>query len=126
MNAAGYRTRAGVIWRDTQLYRILVDTSAKGTYYFNRHREGGLPKTQAPKPESEWGKVECEPIVPESLWNEVNQLIEEQSGGHKTPRQDPCAAIQRLGRVKMPAVPRCMSAPNPPSTSAANAATRFP
>src|SRR5271168_4334994 len=28
MNAAGYRTRGGVIWRDTQLYRTLVDTSA--------------------------------------------------------------------------------------------------
>src|SRR5581483_932394 len=33
MNAAGYRTRGGVIWRDTQLYRTLIEPSAKGIYY---------------------------------------------------------------------------------------------
>ena len=30
MNAAGYRTRGGVIWRDTQLYRTLIDTERQG------------------------------------------------------------------------------------------------
>src|SRR3989449_9004643 len=64
LNAAGYRTRGGVIWRDTQLFRILTDPSAKGTYYFNRFKHDGSWKLK-PKPEDEWGKVECEPIVPQ-------------------------------------------------------------
>ena len=95
MNAAGYRTRAGVIWHDTQIYRILVDTSAKGTYYFNRFREGGSWK-RIPKPENEWGKVECEPIVPASLWNEVNRVIEEQGKGYKRPGKTPVQLFSGL------------------------------
>src|SRR3984957_9128489 len=100
MNAAGYRTRGGVIWRDTQLYRILIDTSAKGIYYFNRFRqEEGSWKT-SPKPESEWGKVECEPIVPESLWNQVNQIIEEQSKSWKKPGKPPVHTFSGLVHCK--------------------------
>src|SRR5580704_12653375 len=95
MNAAGYRTRGGVVWRDTQLFRILVDPSAKGTYYFNRYRQEG-PWKRTPKPENEWGKVECEPIVPETLWNEVNRVIEEQSKGYKRPGKTPVQLFSGL------------------------------
>jgi uncharacterized protein YycO len=35
MNAAGYRTRGGNIWRDTSILRILNESSAKGVYVFN-------------------------------------------------------------------------------------------
>src|ERR1041385_5460545 len=72
LNAAGYRTRGGSIWRDTQVLRVLIDPSAKGIYYFNRFRQTGKSWKTEPKPESEWGKVECPAIVPESLWNQVN------------------------------------------------------
>src|ERR1043166_526527 len=68
LNAAGDRTREGNIWRDTQIFRTLVDPSAKGVYYFNRFRQTGTWRTE-PKPEDQWGKVECEPIISESLWN---------------------------------------------------------
>src|SRR5882724_1707873 len=82
MNAVGYRTRSGVLWHDSQLYRILTDPSAKGVYYFNRYRNEGAWK-KSTKPENEWGKVECEPIVTEVLWNQVNQIIEEHTKGWK-------------------------------------------
>lgn len=26
------------------------------------------------KPESEWGKAECQAIIPEELWNQANQM----------------------------------------------------
>jgi site-specific DNA recombinase len=88
LNASGYRTRGNVIWRDTNIYRILTDTSAKGVYYFNRFRQTGTWRTEL-KPENEWGKVECEAIVPETLWNQVNQIIEEQLKSWKRPGKAP-------------------------------------
>ena len=48
------------------------------------------------KPENEWGKIECEPIVPESLWNQVNQIIEEQSKGWKRPGKTPVQLFSGL------------------------------
>ena len=88
LNAAGYRSRNGSVWRDTQVMRTLVCPSAKGIYYFNRSRKTGTWRTE-PKPESEWGKVECEPIVSEDLWNQVNQIIEEQLKSWKKPGKPP-------------------------------------
>lgn len=95
LNAAGYRTRAGVLWRDVQVTRTLQETSAKGIYFFNRAKQHGNWKTTA-KPESEWGKVECESIVPESLWNQVNQIIEEQLKGWKKPGRLPVQVFGNL------------------------------
>lgn len=89
LNAAGYRSRNGSIWRDTQVLRTLVDPSAKGIYYFNRVRQTEKSWRTEPKPESEWGKVECEPIISEDLWNQVNQIIEEQLKSWKKPGKPP-------------------------------------
>ncbi len=88
LNAAGYRTRDGAIWRDTSVLRILVDPSAKGVYYFNRFHHTGSWRAE-PKPEGEWGKVECESIIPEALWNQVNQIVEEQLKSWKKPGKPP-------------------------------------
>jgi site-specific DNA recombinase len=88
LNAAGYRTRNGSIWRDTSIVRILEEPSAKGIYLFNRMRQTGTWKVEA-KPESEWGKVECEPIVSDELWNQANQIIEEQLKSWKKPGKSP-------------------------------------
>ena len=84
LNAAGYRTRQGSIWRDTAILRLLDESSAKGVYVFNTMRQTGTWRTE-PKPESEWGKVSCEPIVSEDLWQQVNQIIEEQLKSWKKP-----------------------------------------
>jgi site-specific DNA recombinase len=95
LNAEGYRTREGKPWRDTQVARILVDTSARGVYYFNRTKKHGDWKN-VEKPESEWGKVPCEPIVEPSLWDQVNQIVEEQLKGWKRPGPPPVQVFGNL------------------------------
>jgi site-specific DNA recombinase len=88
LNTAGYRTRNGSIWRDISILRIMEESSAKGVYVFNTMRQTGTWRTE-PKPESEWGKVECQPIVSEDLWNQANQIIEEQLKSWKKPGKPP-------------------------------------
>jgi site-specific DNA recombinase len=88
LNAAGYRTRNGNIWRDTSILRILDESSAKGVYVFNTMRLTGTWQTEL-KPESEWGRAECPPIVSEDLWNQVNQIIQEQLKKWKKPGKPP-------------------------------------
>jgi site-specific DNA recombinase len=95
LNAAGYRTRTGKPWHDTQVIRALVESSAKGFYVFNRTKKNGDWRF-AVKPESEWGKIECEPIVSESLWSQVNQIIEEQNKGYKRPGRLPVQVFGNL------------------------------
>ncbi|MDR3460409.1 MAG: recombinase family protein [Verrucomicrobiae bacterium] len=88
LNAKGYRTSDGNIWRDTSVQRILSESSAKGVYVFNTKRQTGNWRTE-PKPESEWGKVECPSIVSIELWNQVNQIMEEQLKAWKKPGKPP-------------------------------------
>jgi len=97
LNAAGYRTREGSIWRDTSILRILDESSAKGLYVFNTMRQTGDWRTE-PKPESEWGRAECPPIVSEDLWNQVNQIIEEQLKAWKKPGKPPVHLFSGLAR----------------------------
>ncbi len=97
LNAQGYRTRDGKAWRDMQVTRVLIETSAKGIYFFNRTRKHGNWQSVA-KPESEWGRVECEPIVTEQIWNQVNQLIEEQLKGWKRPGPLPVQVFGNLAQ----------------------------
>ena len=88
LNAAGHRTRGGHIFHDCTVSRMLTCPSAKGVYYFNRIRKtGSWAGTE--KPEEEWGKVECEAVVPEELWNQVNRIMEEQGKQYKKPGKVP-------------------------------------
>ena len=95
LNASGYRTREGALWRDMSVFRILMEPSAKGIYYFNRAKKHGDWKATA-KPESEWGQVVCEPIIPEALWNEVNQIQEEQGKVNRFPGRLPAHTFSNL------------------------------
>ena len=88
LNAAGYRTRKGNIWRDTSILRILDESSAKGVYVFNTMRQTGDWRTEL-KPESEWGRAECPPMVSEDLWNQVQEIIAEQLKAWKKPGKPP-------------------------------------
>jgi site-specific DNA recombinase len=88
LNAKGYRTRKGSLWRDTSIVRLLDESSAKGVYVFNTARQVGAWRTE-PKPEHEWGRAECEPIVSPELWAEVNQIIQEQLKAWKRPGKPP-------------------------------------
>lgn len=95
LNASGHRTRQGKLWTDVHVRRILVETSAKGVYFFNRVKKNGGWKTTE-KPESEWGKVLCESIVPEPLWDEVNQIIEEQGKVNRFPGKLPSHTFSNI------------------------------
>lgn len=88
LNAAGHRTREGFLFHDCGIARTLACPSAKGVYYFNRVRKTG-PWAETEKPEDEWGKVECEAIVSDDLWNQVNRLMEEQVKNRKKPGKVP-------------------------------------
>jgi site-specific DNA recombinase len=88
LNEAGYRTRTGKLWHDVIVERILVEPSAKGIYHFNKFKRVGEWKNE-PKPESEWGTVTCPAIIPEELWNEVNQIIEGRYGNKPKPGKSP-------------------------------------
>ena len=97
LNAKGYRTREGAIWRDTSILRILDESSAKGMYLFNTKRHTGSWRMET-KPESEWGRAECPPIVAESLWNQVSQIIEEQLKSYKKPGKTPVHLFSGLAQ----------------------------
>ena len=88
LNKKGYRTRKGRLWQWAQIRSILADPSAKGVHYFNRMKWFGSWKS-SPKPESEWGTLQIEPIVSESLWAQCNQILEEQQKREKRPGKKP-------------------------------------
>ena len=88
LNKRGYRTRQGAQWLDSYVTRVLEDASAKGVYVQNRTKRVGNWKSE-PKPESEWGTIEVEPIVSESMWNEVNRIVEEQRKAMTKPARRP-------------------------------------
>src|ERR1019366_8245813 len=60
----------------------------KGIYYFNRIRKNG-PWKGIEKPEEEWGRVECEPIISPTVWDQVNLITEEQLKLWKKPGKVP-------------------------------------
>jgi len=95
LNDKGYRTRKGRLWTWTQIKDILTDSSAKGVYLFNRIKRNGSWSGTL-KPESEWGRIECEPIVSEAVWHEANQIIEEQHKSWKKPGRLPAQTFSKL------------------------------
>jgi site-specific DNA recombinase len=88
LNDAGYRTRIGAKWSDIAIGRTLRCPSAKGVYYLNRTRQTGSWEWEE-KPESEWGTLTIDPIVSDALWNECNQILEEQQKKDKRPGKRP-------------------------------------
>src|ERR1039458_828285 len=97
LNAAGHRARKGALWSDTQVRRVLAESAIKGIYYFNRIRKNG-PWKGIEKPEEEWGKVECEPIVSPTVWDQVNLITEEQLKLWKKPGKVPLHIFGNLTR----------------------------
>lgn len=88
LNEAGHRTRSGAQWSDIAIDRILKCPSAKGVYQINRTRQTGSWQWEE-KPESERGTLQIDAIVPEALWTQCNQLLEERQKTHKRPGKKP-------------------------------------
>ncbi|MBI2842153.1 MAG: recombinase family protein [Armatimonadetes bacterium] len=83
LNEAGYRTRSGVEFSHSTVSKMLRDPTAKGLHRANYTR---LVKGQCVlKPESEWVYTTVEAIVPEQLWTECNQILDDQEKRNKRP-----------------------------------------
>ncbi len=88
LNEAGHRTRVGAKWSDIAIDRVIKCPSAKGVYHLNKIRQTGSWQWEE-KPESEWGTLQIEAIIPESLWAQCNQLLEEHHKKGKRPGKKP-------------------------------------
>jgi site-specific DNA recombinase len=95
LNEKGYRTRKGRLWEEIQIKDMLTDSSAKGVYFFNREKRIGSWKS-SPKPESEWGRIDCPPIVSEEVWSEANRILEETRRAWKQPGRLPTQPFSKL------------------------------
>ena len=82
LNKLGYRTRNGSLFTDTTVTRLLRDTSAKGVRKSNYTKSLGEGKRWVAKSADDWVMFPCPAIVSESLWNECNQILDEQIRKH--------------------------------------------
>jgi site-specific DNA recombinase len=98
LNGKGYRTRKNRLWQWAQIKSMLADSSAKGVHTFNKVKGSSWSKEL--KPESEWAQITCEPIVSETLWSQVNQILEEQSKAWKKPGRLPTQTFSKLAWCK--------------------------
>lgn len=85
LNEAGYRGRNGVEFCHSTVGRLLRDPTAKGVHRANYTKALAKGGNWVLKPESEWVYTSVEAIVPEELWTECNQILDDQEKRNKRP-----------------------------------------
>ncbi len=90
LNDEGLTTRNGGKWTDNTVGRNLPCTSAKGVSATNKtttDAEGN----RVPRPESEWNHYECERLVSDEIWDEVQRLAGVEPEPSPSPAKTPAA-----------------------------------
>lgn len=77
LNESGAVTRRGGTWSDMQIGRILTCQSAIGRYVFNK-TTSSESEARVATPEADQVPVTCDPIVSQSLWDDVAALLRSQ------------------------------------------------
>jgi site-specific DNA recombinase len=85
LNQAGHRTRQGAKFTDTTIGRLLRDPTAKGLHRANYTHSLGDKKKWVMKDQGDWVITPVEPIIPEALWDQCNQILDEQEKTNKKP-----------------------------------------
>lgn len=85
LNEKGYRTRNGSSFSDTTIGRLLRDPNAKGIRRMNYTKSLGDDKNWVMKPESEWITIPCPAIVEPELWDECNEILDQQETTNNRP-----------------------------------------
>ena len=82
LNEAGYRSRRGAKFTGLAVERLLRDSTAKGVHRANYTKRVDQ-KRWAEKPQDQWVLTKVEPIVSEELWEQCNQILDEQAKARK-------------------------------------------
>lgn len=85
LNDMGYRTRGGSKFSDTTIDRLIRDTTAKGEHRSNYTKSLGEGKQWLIKPQSEWVINPCPQLVADDVWNQCNQILDDQLKKRKRP-----------------------------------------
>lgn len=78
LNKLGYRTRNGSMFTDSTVTRLLRDSSAKGLRRANYTKSLGEKQRWIKKPKEDWVILPCPAVVSEEVWNECNQILDQQ------------------------------------------------
>lgn len=83
LNTEGVPTRRGAPWRPATFRRVMRNPTYTGIAYYSRSRsvlytdaEGVRRRTQVDKPESEWIAVPVPPLIPQTVWDAVQERLD--------------------------------------------------
>jgi site-specific DNA recombinase len=88
LNEQGYRTRNGSLFSDSSVSRYLIDPIVKGHHRDNFKKSSKRKRYRNLKPEPDRPYSAIEPIIDDTTWNQVDDILHNQKNNPatKTPR----------------------------------------